>query len=89
MVQLKYTGTGQDDVRYPDMLAGKIGYLSNAVSIGDFPPTDSHKEVYGVLKGRLTETQAEYNRVMTTSIPAFLKQLQDADIRPIVVDSKK
>ncbi|HQQ84231.1 MAG TPA: hypothetical protein PK059_13575, partial [Cyclobacteriaceae bacterium] len=89
MIQLKYTGTGQDDVRYPDMLAGKIGYLANAVATGDFQPADSHKEVYALLKGRLTEVEAEYNKVMTTHMPAFLKQLQDADIKPIVADTRK
>lgn len=89
LVQLKYTGTGQDDVRYPDMLAGKLGYLFNAVSTGDFPPTDSHKEVYTMLKGRLTESQAEYEKVMSTSLADFLKQLQENDIKPIVADWKK
>jgi len=82
-VQLKYTGTGQDDVRYPDMLAGKLGYLFNAVNTADFPPSDSHKEVYSMLKGRLTETQTEYDKVMAGEFAAFLKLLQDADIKPV------
>lgn len=89
LVQLKYTGTGQDDVRYPDMLAGKIGYLAGAVSTGDFPPTDSHKEVYASLKSRLIETQAEYDKVMSTTFADFLKQLQDSEVRPIVTDWRK
>lgn len=89
LVQLKYTGTGQDDVRYPDMLAGKIGYLAGAVATGDFAPTDSQKEVYAVLKSRLTETQAEFEKVMSTAYPDFLKQLLDNNIGPIVTDWKK
>lgn len=83
LVQLKYTGTGQDDVRYPDMLAGKLGYLFNAVNTADFPPSDSHKEVYSMLKGRLTETKTEYDKVMAGEFAAFLKLLQDADIKPV------
>jgi hypothetical protein len=71
------------------MLAGKLGYLFNAVSTGDFPPTDSHKEVYTMLKGRLTESQAEYEKVMSTALSDFLKQLQESDIKPIVADWKK
>ena len=89
LVQLKYTGTGQDDVRYPDMLAGKIGYLAGAVSTGDFPPSDSQKEVYNVLKGRLTESQGELDKVMSSNFADFLKQLQESDIKPIVTDWKK
>jgi photosystem II stability/assembly factor-like uncharacterized protein len=89
LVQLKYTGTGQDDVRYPEMLAGKIGYLAGAVGTGDFAPTDSHKEVYSMLKGRLTETQAEYDKLMTTAFLEFIKQLLDNNIGPIVTDWRK
>lgn len=89
LVQLKYTGTGQDDVRYPDMLAGKIGYLAGAVSTGDFTPTDSHKEVYASLKARLTEAQAEFDKVMSGAFADFLKQLQDSGVKPIVADGRK
>jgi hypothetical protein len=89
LVQLKYTGTGQDDVRYPDMLAGKIGYLAGAVSTGDFPPSDSQKEVYAALKTRLTDAQAEWDKVMSGPFADFLKQLQDSDVKPIVTDWKK
>jgi len=40
MTQLKITGTGQDDVRYPAGLAERIGYLASVVAVSDFPPTD-------------------------------------------------
>ncbi len=89
LVQLKYTGTGQDDVRYPEMLAGKMGYLAGAVATGDFPPSDSQKEVYASLKARLTDTQAEFEKVMSGALADFLKQLQESDIKPIVTDWTK
>lgn len=89
LVQLKYTGTGQDDVRYPEMLLGKMGYLAGAVATADFPPADQHKEVYALLKGKLTETQGEFNKLMKGVYASFLKQLEDSSIKPIVSDWKE
>ena len=89
LVQLKYTGTGQDDVRYPDMLAGKIGYLAGAVATADFPPADQHKEVYALLKGQLTQTQNEMEALLKGDVAAFMKQLEDSGVKPIVVSWKK
>ena len=84
LVQLKYTGTGQDDVRYPDMLLGKLGYLAGAIASADFPPADQHKEVYTMLKSRLTETQAEYEKILTGAFTQFMKQLEENKIQAIV-----
>ena len=89
LVQLKYTGTGQDDVRYPEMLIGKIGYLANAVATADFPPTDQHKEVYAKLKTELDEQQVAFDKVMGGAFTSFLKQLDDNKIPAIVSDWKK
>ncbi len=89
LVQLKFTGTGQDDVRYPEMLIGKIGYLAGAVATADFPPTDQHKEVYALLKGKLNEQQVEFDKVMSGPYAAFLKQLDENKISPIVSEWKE
>ena len=85
LIQLKYTGTGQDDVRYPDMLAGKLGYLAGAVASADFPPADQHAEVYTMLKNRLTEVQAEWDKLIKGELAGFLKQLEDNKVKPIIL----
>jgi hypothetical protein len=85
LVQFKYTGTGQDDVRYPDMLAGKIGYLAGAVASADFRPADQHIEVYNLLKSKLTEVQAEWNNLLKGPVADFLKLLEDNKVKPIVL----
>ena len=89
LVQLRYTGTGQDDVRYPDMLAGKIGYLAGAVSTADFAPADQHKEVYAILKGLLTQYQNEMDGLLKGDVAMFMKQLEESGIKPIVMGWKK
>jgi hypothetical protein len=89
LVQLKYTGTGQDDVRYPEMLIGKIGYLASAVATADFSPADQHKEVYEILKSKLTQQQVAYDKLMSGPYAAFIKQLEENKIAPIISDWKE
>lgn len=89
LVQLKYTGTGQDDIRWPEMLAGKMGYLAGAVATADFAPADQHKEVYTILKGQLTQCQNEMDALMKNNVAGFIKQLEDSGVKPIVMSWKK
>jgi len=85
LVQLRYTGTGQDDVRYPEMLIGKLGYLAGAVATADFRPADQHTEVYVMLKGRLSEAEKEWDVIRKNHLPKFLQLLDENKIKPIVV----
>ena len=89
LVQLKYTGTGQDDCRWPEMLAGKFSYLGSAVATADFPPTNQQNEVYASLKSRLNDSQMELDKLMKGELAAFTKLLQENNIGSIVLDSKK
>ena len=52
LIQLLITGTGQDRIRWPTQLAGRITYLAGAVASNDFPPTDQMQEVYDGLHER-------------------------------------
>ncbi|HWA32794.1 MAG TPA: hypothetical protein VG737_01625 [Cyclobacteriaceae bacterium] len=89
LVQLKYTGTGQDDVRYPEMLAGRFAYVAGAVATADFAPADQHKEVYAMLKQQLVQVQTEMDALLKGEVAAFMKQLDDAGVKPLVVSWKK
>ncbi len=53
LIQLNNTGKGQDMVRSPIKLVGKLVYLGTSAGVGDFPPTESFKEVYEMLHERL------------------------------------
>lgn len=88
LVQLKYTGTGQDDVRYPEMLLGKFGYLGGAIASADFPPADQHKEVYAMLKQRLTDVQKEFDARMKNDFASFMKSLKEQNIEAVVTGWK-
>ncbi len=84
MTQLKITGTGQDDIRYPAMLVERIAYLASTVAVSDFPPTDSDYEVNKILKGRLDEYTSGLEDLLNGEFSTFLKFLADHHIKPIV-----
>ncbi len=84
LLQLRLTGTGQDDVRWPLKVVGKLAYLADAVATADFPPADQHREVQGVLEQQLRETQREFDGVMGTDLPAFNRMLQERELAPVI-----
>ena len=71
LVQLRTTGTGQDGVRYPAKLIGKLGHLANGVRSADFPPTDQQREVHDVLRTILREAQGDLERILSADLAAF------------------
>ena len=75
LVQLRTTGTGQDGVRYPAKVIGKLGHLANGVSSADFPPTDQQGEVHQVLKEILRDAQGDLQAILSTDLEAFNRLL--------------
>jgi hypothetical protein len=68
------------------MLYSKLLWFSGDIGTGagdirnteDFGPTDQQLEVYELLKSRLAESRAEYERFVTETVPAFNNALQTA-----------
>ena len=88
LTQMKTTDTGQDRVRWPTMLAGKIAYLASAVAVADFPPTDQHRQVHEVLRGRLDEYQEELESLVNNELAAFNKTLEEHELPRVVTGQK-
>ncbi len=53
LIQIQYTGKGQDFVRYPTKIASKLSYLGTSGAISDFRPADSFMDVYEMLHENL------------------------------------
>ncbi|MCP4458426.1 MAG: hypothetical protein GY816_10455 [Cytophagales bacterium] len=83
-MQLNATGTGQDAVRWPTKLIEKMGYLATSTAISDFPPADAYREVYAVLKQRLTNYSTEFDSLMTGEFVTLIELLEENGITPIV-----
>ena len=86
MIQLEVTGTGQDDIRYPSMLAERIAYLASDVAVSDFPPTDQDVEVNTILKKQLANYTRELDQYLKGPFASFLKLLSDHNIGPVVTE---
>lgn len=85
LVQLKVTGAGQDEVRWPAMLISKIGYLASAVATADFRPADQHREVHNLLKTQLTAVETELDGLMKNEMAAFGRLLEQRGVKAIII----
>ena len=88
LIQMKLSRTGQDGVRWPAMLVGRIGYLAGTVAVADFPPTDQQREVHQVLKQRLQRYQVELDAILQTDLPAFNRTLQQQNLTPVITEPR-
>ena len=75
LIQLRSTGTGQDGVRYPAKVVGKLRHLSDGVASADFSPTDQQREVHEVLRGLLRDAQEGLRTLIEQDVPAFNRLL--------------
>ena len=84
LIQLLLTGTGQDQIRWPTQLAGRIVYLAGAVASNDFPPTDQMREVYDRLHERLEARSAQFAEIVGSELTGVNRTL-DAEGMPALV----
>ena len=76
LFQLKVSGTGQDGVRWPARIAGKLAHLEGSVAVADYPPTDQHYEVHKLLRQKLKSAGEELDRVIKTDLSRFNRLLR-------------
>ena len=84
LTQLRITGRGQDLIRYPVRVAGRLVYLSNDIGQSDYAPTAAQRAVYAELKGQLTATGVKYERLVSTDLVAFNAMLASRGVGGIV-----
>ena len=76
LVDLRLTGQGQDAVRFAARLLSKLGYLTNALTNADFPPTDQEMEVKGILHEQLQAHLAAVEQVIAEDVAALNEMLR-------------
>ncbi len=86
LIQLKYTGTGQDGVRYPTQVASKLSYLATNVAIGDFQPADSYYEVLEMLQKRTDEVEAAFSELKEGHLKQVIEMMKEKAVGPIIFD---
>ena len=76
LVDLRQTGQGQDAVRFAARLLSKLGYLTNALSVADFPPTDQETEVKGILHEQLEAHLSAVETLIAEDVAALNEMLR-------------
>ena len=84
VLQLKQTGRGQDAVRWPPMLATKIGYLADQVGGSDFVPTTQQVAVGEQLKQQGQQFEQEYQQIVSKDLVPFNAMLREKNIPNII-----
>jgi len=76
MVDLRLTGQGQDGVRFEARLLQKLGYLTGAIAVADFPPTDQELEVKVLLHEQLREHLEALEALVANEVAALNEMLR-------------
>jgi len=80
MIQLKLSGTGQDDTRWPMMLASRIAWVVGNIATGDFRPTDEDLEVQQILEGRLADYRGQLDALINGELARFNQVLAQRNL---------
>jgi len=83
LIQRKLTGQGQDSVRWPVKLIGKLVYLGNGVASSDFPPTTQHRQVHDMFKIQLATLRKQLDEVINTDLGLLNYRLSERSMGKI------
>ena len=83
LLDLRMTGRGQDEVRYPVQAAGQINWLAGGVSASDFAPTSQQREVQGILANKIRDTRSALDRLLRNDLASFNGMLKTKGLKTI------
>jgi hypothetical protein len=84
LIQLRVTGTGQDNVRWPVRIIERLGYLGQSVAVGDFVPTDAVQNVHVILQRELADQIAALEELVRTRVAEFNQMLRSKNVSPLI-----
>jgi hypothetical protein len=83
LLDLRLTGRGQDEVRYPVKAAGQLSWLASGIGASDFTPTSQQREVQGILAKSVRDTRATLDRLLQRDLAAFNGTLRAKGLKTI------
>jgi hypothetical protein len=83
LVDLRLTGHGQDEVRYPVQAAGQISWLAGGIGASDFTPTSQQREVQGILAGKIRDTRSALDKLLQRDLASFNALLKGKGLKTI------
>ena len=85
IVDLRLTGRGQDEVRWPVQLGGQLSYLAGGIGSSGFAPTTQQRSVNEILVKQVRATRAALEQLMTKDLSAFNALLRSRGLKTIDV----
>jgi len=85
IVDLRLTGRGQDEVRWPVQLGGQLSYLAGGIGSSDFAPTTQQRGVNEILVKQMRATRAALEQLMARDLSAFNALLRSRGLKTIDV----
>jgi hypothetical protein len=73
---LRIAGRGQDGVRWPARIGGRLSYLAGTIASSDFAPTAQQRAVYAVLQQEIRSTRTALEELWQKDVPPFNAQLR-------------
>ncbi|HEX9894969.1 MAG TPA: hypothetical protein VGA78_13650 [Gemmatimonadales bacterium] len=71
LVELRLTGRGQDLIRYPVRIAGRLAYLGGDLGGSDYAPTAQHRAVHSELRSQLEAVRRRFDEFLARDVAAF------------------
>jgi hypothetical protein len=87
LIDLRLSGRGQDEVRYPARLGAQLNYLAGGISASDFTPTTQQREVNQVLAKQGRDTRAALQALIQNDLAKFNALLRSKGLKTIDVGS--
>ena len=88
LLDLRLTGHGQDEVRYPAQAAGQINWLAGGIGASDFAPTTQQREVQTILATRIRDTRSALDRLLQRDLASFNAMLKGKGLKTIDAGAK-
>jgi photosystem II stability/assembly factor-like uncharacterized protein len=84
LFDLRLTGRGQDEVRWPTKLAGQITYLAQGIASSDFAPAAQQNEVQQQLEGQLKTVRGRFATLVNQDLAQLNALLKQRNIGNVV-----
>jgi photosystem II stability/assembly factor-like uncharacterized protein len=81
---LRVTGRGQDNIRWPTRLAGQLTYLAQGIASSDFAPTAQQNEVRQLLSGQVKAVRTRLDALVSQDLAQFNARLKERSVGAVV-----
>ena len=83
LIDVRMTGRGQDEVRYPAKIGAQLNYLAGGIAASDFAPAVQQQKVGQVLAKQVRDTHTALQSLINTDLARFNTLLRSRGLKTI------